>query len=87
MLNPRVSVVKDKLDDELVDWIEHTFSQVFHYAPPPLTDSKAINDRDILMYHEFGGGWSLAEKKETTGLLGNKALKFETGNHPLRITS
>ena len=31
-------------------------------------DSKTIDDRDVLMYHEFDGGWSLAEKRDVKGL-------------------
>ena len=72
-------MIKDKLDVELVDWINKTFLQIFHYAPPPITDSKLINNRNILMFHEFNGRWYLAESNEVVGLLGNKVQKFETG--------
>ena len=76
-LNPRIDVIKEKLDDEMLEWIEGTFLSVFHYAPPPLMDSKAIDNRDVLMYHEFGGGWYMAEKRDVKGLLGSSA-KFDT---------
>ena len=77
VLNPRIDVIKEKLDEDMLEWIETTFLSVFHYAPPPLVNSKAIDDRDVLMYHEFDGGWSLAEKRDVKGLLGTTA-KFET---------
>ena len=77
VLNPRIDVIKEKLDEDMLEWIETTFLSIFHYAPPPLVDSKTIDDRDVLMYHEFDGGWSLAEKRDVKGLLGSSA-KFET---------
>ena len=56
------------------DWISSTFVPIFHYAPPLLDKSEMISERDLLLYHEYGGPWYLAEKEKTDekgGLLGS----------------
>ena len=63
------STVNDEDDN---DWISSSFIPVFHYAPP-LLDKSFASERDLLLYHEYGGPWYLAEKEKTEekGLLGS----------------
>ena len=61
-------------DGEDNDWISKAFVPVFHYAPPLLNKSDMSKERDLLLYHEYGGPWYLAEKEkidEKGGLLGS----------------
>jgi hypothetical protein len=71
IVNGRTDIVKDKMKEEDITWVKDTFKPVFHYAPPPIVDSKSISNRDILLYHEFGKSWYLAEKYETKGAYPN----------------
>ena len=61
-------------DDDESNWISKSFVPVFHYAPPLLDKSDMTTERDLLLYHEYGGPWYLAEKEkvdEKGGLLGS----------------
>jgi len=71
LINTRADILKDKMKPEDVEWLDNTFTWVYHYAPPPtLENIKELDNRELLMYHEFGSKWSLAEKKEDKGVLG-----------------
>lgn len=53
--------------------LKSIFTPVFHYAPPALSNQGGDKDRELLLYHEYAGKWSLAEKdKDSKGILGLK---------------
>jgi len=52
-------------EDKITDWISEEFLSVFNYAPPNLSGQLA--ERDLLLYHEIGDKWYLAEKDEKKG--------------------
>ena len=63
------------LDTENADWVSGAFTSVFHYAPPLLGAVEQgvqleNKKRELLLYHEFGGDWHLAEKEVDDGLFG-----------------
>ena len=65
-------------ETENSDWVTEAFTPVFHYAPPIVTavgseEESAGKDslkRELLLYHEFGGDWYLAEKEINEGIFG-----------------
>jgi len=69
--------------EDKLKWYNDAFKNVFHYAPPTLSD-KALGARELLLYHDGPGAkWLLGEKvKKEGGVLGAiaKALDnpFET---------
>ena len=63
------------LDTENADWVSGAFTSVFHYAPPLLGATEPASQienkkRELLLYHEFGGDWHLAEKEAADGIFG-----------------
>lgn len=81
VINTRADILKEKMKPEDIEWLDQTFKWVYHYAPPPILDSNDLTAREILMYHEFGGKWTLAEKREEKGILGSNigaGAKFMT---------
>ena len=78
-----------KADDNGGDWVSAAFTSVFHYAPPllptppgPAAGSTQAPARDLLLYHEYGQPWYLAEKekKRGDGLLGAVGGLLAGGN-------
>ena len=47
--------------DKSTDWISEEFISVFNYAPPNL-NARAFLERELLLYHEIGDKWYIAEK-------------------------
>lgn len=87
--NSRKSIeAEGEFEAENIDWVTGAFTTVFHYAPPLITsvssDSAATEGnlkRDLLLYHEFGGDWYLAEKEVNEGIFGSGiSLPSITGN-------
>ena len=77
LLNGRATVTQtikknkeNNKDDENNDWISSEFESVFNYAPP--STSGQLVDRELLLYHEMGEKWYIAEKdkEQKTGLSG-----------------
>lgn len=67
--------VDPDLDTENADWVSGAFTSVFHYAPPLLGATEPASQienkkRELLLYHEFGGDWHLAEKEAADGMFG-----------------
>lgn len=69
----------DAAEVENGDWVTEAFTPVFHYAPPIVTAAVSTPEetagkdslkRELLLYHEFGGDWYLAEKEITGGIFG-----------------
>lgn len=63
---------KNKEDEDKYDWISTEFESVFNYAPP----ISSIVDRELLLYHELGDKWYIAEKDKSqksglSGLVGS----------------
>ena len=69
---------ESELEAENLDWVTGAFTTVFHYAPPLITSvssdsatTEASLKRELLLYHEFGGDWYLAEKEVNEGIFGS----------------
>lgn len=50
-----------------LDWYDSTFTSVFHYAPPATSLA-----RELLLYHEYKGEWSVSEKQAPAALGGKE---------------
>jgi hypothetical protein len=58
-------------------WISDNYEPVFHYAPPVLPE-KVKTDKELLLYHEYGGNWVLAEKNKPKGFVNLGGGGFQT---------
>jgi hypothetical protein len=89
LVNARAAVeaAVAKADDGSGDWVSAAFTNVFHYAPPllPPATSSTAPARDLLLYHEYGSNWYLAEKEKKKGgdgLLGAVGGMLAGGSSP-----
>lgn len=79
--NSKKSIEADsELEAENADWVTEAFTSVFHYAPPliasmpseiEVTATDDSQKRELLLYHEFGSDWYLAEKEVNEGIFGS----------------
>lgn len=65
--------------NELESWFGQTFSNAFNYAPP-ISKNDAVTSRELLLYHEYGKEWSLAEQSV------NNIFGLNIGNSPKLTT-
>lgn len=74
LINPRVAacnvLLKDKDSSDVnmkyVQLIGSLFTNTFHYAPPAVA-TDATTDKELLLYHEINGSWSIAVKGTSKG--------------------
>lgn len=71
------ATIDSDVESDNDDWVTGAFTPVFHYAPPLINVAESEaglkgkdTKRELLLYHEYGGDWYLAEKEVSEGLFG-----------------